>query len=135
MPRIEFPQLPEDARVWIFSAERPLDRDEQARLMADVDAFIDQWGAVDSPFCPPVLTSVANGCKRPRRSSKCRIASCCRCIVPAKYVLVCAAQRKKASYWVASDGRGDKVAQFNRADIRNYHLEEDRVDLMEQPSH
>ena len=35
--------------------------------MADVDAFIDQWGAVDSPFCPPVLTSVANGCKRPRR--------------------------------------------------------------------
>ena len=50
MPRIEFQQLPEDARVWIFSAERPLDRDEQARLMADVDAFIDQWGAHTVPL-------------------------------------------------------------------------------------
>ena len=26
---------------------------------------------------------------------------------------------------VAFNGRGEKVAQFNRADVRNYHLEED----------
>ncbi len=50
MPRIEFQQLPEDARVWIFSAERPLGDDERARLIADVDAFIDQWGAHTVPL-------------------------------------------------------------------------------------
>ena len=45
MPRTDFEQLPADARVWIFSAERALSSDEQARLLQDVDAFIDRWGA------------------------------------------------------------------------------------------
>ena len=50
MPRTDFEQLPADARVWIFSAERPLTADEQARLLRDVDVFIDQWGAHTTPL-------------------------------------------------------------------------------------
>ena len=50
MPRIAFDELPEDARVWIFSAERKLTEPERLRLLADVDAFIDQWGAHAVPL-------------------------------------------------------------------------------------
>ncbi len=50
MPRTEFDALPEDARVWIFSAERPLTSVEQSRLLAEVDRFLDQWGAHDMPL-------------------------------------------------------------------------------------
>lgn len=50
MPRIEFDDLPGDARVWIFSAARELTEPEQARLLAEVDAFINQWGAHAVPL-------------------------------------------------------------------------------------
>ena len=50
MPRVSFEKLPEDARLWIFTAERPLQRTEQQRLLAEVDGFIDQWGAHTVPL-------------------------------------------------------------------------------------
>ena len=50
MPRIAFDELPGDARVWIFSAARKLTEPEQARLLAEVDAFIHQWGAHAVPL-------------------------------------------------------------------------------------
>ena len=50
MPRIAFDELPGDARVWIFSAERKLTAPERTRLLAEVDAFIDQWGAHAVPL-------------------------------------------------------------------------------------
>ena len=50
MPRIAFDELPADARVWIFSAARGLTEPEQARLVAEVDAFINQWGAHATPL-------------------------------------------------------------------------------------
>ena len=50
MPCIDFSQLPEDARVWIFAAERPLAADERDRLLAQVDGFIGQWAAHDTPL-------------------------------------------------------------------------------------
>lgn len=50
MPQIDFEQLPAEARVWIFSAERALTSDEQARLLSEVDRFLDQWGAHDRPL-------------------------------------------------------------------------------------
>ena len=50
MPRVDFDQLPNDARLWIFPAERSLSEAEQARLLAEVDRFIDQWGAHDVPL-------------------------------------------------------------------------------------
>jgi len=45
MPRIPFEQLPSDARLWIFAAERPLSTDEGSRVLAETDAFINQWSA------------------------------------------------------------------------------------------
>ena len=50
MPQIAFDELPGDARVWIFSAARKLTEPEQARLLAEVDAFINQWGAHAVPL-------------------------------------------------------------------------------------
>lgn len=50
MPRVDFEQLPAEARVWIFSAERALTPDEQTQLLAEVDTFLAQWGAHDSPL-------------------------------------------------------------------------------------
>ncbi len=50
MPRIAFDALPDDARVWIFSAERKLNDTERSRLLAQVDAFIEQWGAHAVPL-------------------------------------------------------------------------------------
>ncbi len=40
-----FAQLPDSARLWTFGASRPLSDDEEARLLARVDAFIERWAA------------------------------------------------------------------------------------------
>lgn len=50
MPRVDFDQLPDDARLWIFPAARSLGEVEQAQLLTAVDRFIDQWGAHDVPL-------------------------------------------------------------------------------------
>ncbi|MCY4598926.1 MAG: hypothetical protein OXF27_03285 [Acidobacteria bacterium] len=50
MPQVTFDALPEEARVWIFSAERTLDAGERDRLLAHVDRFIAQWAAHDTPL-------------------------------------------------------------------------------------
>ena len=50
MPRIGFDQLPADARLWIFAAERPLSAEESRRILAEADAFIDQWTAHGVPL-------------------------------------------------------------------------------------
>ena len=50
MPQVKFDRLPEEARVWIFSAERPLNAGEKDRLLAHVDGFIGQWAAHDTPL-------------------------------------------------------------------------------------
>ena len=50
MPRVDFDQLPDDARLWIFPAERALSEDEQTRLLEEVDRFIAQWGAHNVPL-------------------------------------------------------------------------------------
>lgn len=50
MPRINFDQLPDDARLWIFAAGRELAAAEQDRLLAEVDAFMAHWTAHDLPL-------------------------------------------------------------------------------------
>ena len=50
MPRVDFDQLPDDARLWIFTAERSLGEVEQTQLLTVVDRFIDHWGAHDVPL-------------------------------------------------------------------------------------
>ena len=50
MPRIPFEQLPSDARLWIFAAERPLSEAERSRVFEETDAFISQWMAHGVPL-------------------------------------------------------------------------------------
>lgn len=50
MPRIPLRSLPDHARVWVFAAERPLEAEARDQLLADVDAFLDQWAAHGTPL-------------------------------------------------------------------------------------
>ena len=43
-------QLPSDARLWIFAAERPLSNSESARVLEETDSFIGQWMAHGAPL-------------------------------------------------------------------------------------
>ena len=45
MPRILFAELPDQARVWIFAADRPMDDREQVVILAATDEFLDGWAA------------------------------------------------------------------------------------------
>lgn len=38
-----FPSIPDEARLWIYAADRPLDTDEQQALERSIDSFIDDW--------------------------------------------------------------------------------------------
>ena len=49
MPAVPFEQLPDDARLWVFAATRPLSDAEQERLLAHTDGFLNQWAAHGSP--------------------------------------------------------------------------------------
>lgn len=50
MPRVDFATLPADARAWVFAADRPLTGDAAARLLAEVDRFLDGWAAHGQPL-------------------------------------------------------------------------------------
>jgi hypothetical protein len=50
MPRISFDELPPDARLWIFAAERPLSPVEKSRVLEETDAFIYEWMAHGVPL-------------------------------------------------------------------------------------
>jgi hypothetical protein len=50
MPLVDFKQLPDDARVWVFGSDRPLDDKQQARLFAIVDEYLAQWKAHGAPL-------------------------------------------------------------------------------------
>lgn len=50
MPAVNFNELPETARVWIFASDRPLAGDDARTLLRAVDAFLEQWKAHGSPL-------------------------------------------------------------------------------------
>ena len=50
MPRIDFSQLPDDARVWVFGASHPISADGETDLLNSVDAWLDQWSAHGVPL-------------------------------------------------------------------------------------
>jgi hypothetical protein len=49
MPKVPFEQLPDDARLWVFAADRPLRTEEQARLLDHADRFLTGWAAHGAP--------------------------------------------------------------------------------------
>ncbi|HKJ01059.1 MAG TPA: hypothetical protein VJ997_01355, partial [Longimicrobiales bacterium] len=50
MPRIDFDDLPDHSRIWVFPASRALSADEAARLLAEVDGFLAAWAAHGHPL-------------------------------------------------------------------------------------
>lgn len=50
MPRVDFAQLPDSARVWVFASDRQLTAAESAQLLAEVDLYLDQWKAHGAPL-------------------------------------------------------------------------------------
>jgi hypothetical protein len=49
MPAVTFEQVPDDARVWVFGAARPLSDREEGRLMDAADGFLARWAAHGAP--------------------------------------------------------------------------------------
>jgi len=45
MPRVSFDELPDHGRLWVFPVSRALETEEEGRLLAEVDAFLDGWAA------------------------------------------------------------------------------------------
>jgi hypothetical protein len=45
MSVIEFGDLPDHSRVWVFGSDRTLDADQSKTLMSTVDPFLQQWKA------------------------------------------------------------------------------------------
>jgi hypothetical protein len=50
MPLVNFTDLPDDARAWVFGATAPLDEIDAAKLLAAVDAYLFQWKAHGHPL-------------------------------------------------------------------------------------
>ena len=49
MPAVPFDRLPDDARLWVFAAARPLDDAQQQALLSHADAFLARWAAHGAP--------------------------------------------------------------------------------------
>ena len=50
MSRVEFSELPDHGRVWVFPSSRRLESAEVERLLAEVDGFLDGWAAHGVPL-------------------------------------------------------------------------------------
>lgn len=50
MPLVSFASLSDDSRVWVFAADRSLDEQTSARLLAVVDSFLAEWVAHGEPL-------------------------------------------------------------------------------------
>jgi hypothetical protein len=50
MPRIDFRDLPDHGRLWVFPASRALTATDEAALLEEVDAFLEGWAAHGAPL-------------------------------------------------------------------------------------
>ena len=50
MPLVELKTLPDDARTWVFGANKTLDGPASETLLGEVDRFLSQWKAHGSPL-------------------------------------------------------------------------------------
>lgn len=50
MPTVPFDALPDDARVWIFASDKPLDAAAARVLLDEVDRFLESWKAHGAPL-------------------------------------------------------------------------------------
>jgi hypothetical protein len=50
MPLVKLENLPDDARAWVFGANKTLDASTSETLLIEVDRFLSQWKAHGSPL-------------------------------------------------------------------------------------
>lgn len=50
MPIVDFSELPDSARVWVYGAEKPLNEAGEQKLLAAVDEFLSGWAAHGVPL-------------------------------------------------------------------------------------
>ena len=50
MPLVPFTELPSQARIWVFGADRPVTGAAADTLLAEVDQYLDQWKAHGFPL-------------------------------------------------------------------------------------
>lgn len=50
MPIVQFSQLPDSARLWVFASDRELTGDSAAAVLGAVDDFLDGWKAHGVPL-------------------------------------------------------------------------------------
>lgn len=49
MPPISIAELPDEARIWLFAAARPLTPEQQETLRSELSRFIEQWTSHERP--------------------------------------------------------------------------------------
>ncbi|MDQ3673342.1 MAG: ABC transporter ATPase, partial [Gemmatimonadota bacterium] len=50
MPIVEFEDLPDSSRVWVFGSDRRLEEEEAVMLLEEVDRFLAGWKAHGAPL-------------------------------------------------------------------------------------
>lgn len=50
MPRVPITNLPDDARLWVFPVQEPLEPEESRLLRDEVEGFLEGWAAHGSPL-------------------------------------------------------------------------------------
>ena len=50
MPLVSIENLPDDARAWVFGADKTLDSQAASKLLSEVDGFLAQWKAHGAPL-------------------------------------------------------------------------------------
>ena len=50
MPIVDFDSLPDEARVWVYGADKTLAEDGEKKLVSAVDEFLSRWAAHGSPL-------------------------------------------------------------------------------------
>ena len=50
MPLVQIDDLPNNARIWVFGADRSLDQSATELLLREVDRFLSQWHAHGAPL-------------------------------------------------------------------------------------
>lgn len=54
----QFDHLPDDARLWAYGFDRTIDPDVEARVAADLEAFVDSWTSHKEPVTGAVAIVV-----------------------------------------------------------------------------
>ena len=50
MSLVQFSDLPDDARIWVFGSDQPLQGAVADSMLAEVDSYLDQWKAHGFPL-------------------------------------------------------------------------------------